>query len=175
VANRAAGVLLVGGESRRFGSPKALARIGSETLAERGWRVLGEAFAERVAVGKAQDGINLPFPIIDDGTDVRAALAGVVAGLRAVRAPVAVVLPVDCPLVPPELLVELAGRCRDAAVTQTGPLPAAFHRRALPTMIQALDEGRLGMSDVVAELDVAVVEADAALLLNVNEPADLPT
>jgi molybdopterin-guanine dinucleotide biosynthesis protein A len=67
----AAGVLLVGGASRRFGSPKALARIGGETFAERGWRVLGEAFAERVAVGKTADGVSVPFPLTDDGTDVR--------------------------------------------------------------------------------------------------------
>jgi molybdopterin-guanine dinucleotide biosynthesis protein A len=173
VDNSAAGILLVGGASRRFGSHKALARVGSETLAERGWRVLGEAFAERVAVGKAEDRISLPFAITDDGTEVRAALAGVVAGLHAVRAPTAVVLPVDCPLVPTELLRELADRCRDAAVTQTGPLPAAFHRKVLPALEQALAERRLAMGDVLAELDVAVVEADPDLLLNVNEPADL--
>ena len=38
------GVLLVGGASARFGSPKALARFGDETLADRAWRTLGEAF-----------------------------------------------------------------------------------------------------------------------------------
>jgi molybdenum cofactor guanylyltransferase len=172
---QAAGVLLVGGASRRFGAPKALARIGGETLAERGWRVLGEAFAERAAVGKVADRVSVPFPLTDDGSDVRAPLAGVIAGLRAVRAPVAVVLPVDCPLVPAELLVELAVRCRDAAVTQTGPLPAAFHRGALPTLERALASGRLAMVDVLAELDAAVVTVDPQLLLNVNEPADLPS
>jgi molybdopterin-guanine dinucleotide biosynthesis protein A len=175
VDNSAAGVLLVGGASRRFGSPKALARIGSETLAERGWRVLGQAFAERVAVGKAEDRISLPFPITDDGTEVRAALAGVVAGLQAVRAPTAVVLPVDCPLVPPELLRELADRCLDAAVTQTGPLPAAFHRRMLPALEQAFAERRLALGGVLTGRDVAVVDADPDLLLNVNEPGDLPS
>ena len=46
------GVLLVGGASTRFGSPKALARFDGETLAERAWRLLGEACDERIAVGK---------------------------------------------------------------------------------------------------------------------------
>ena len=53
------GVLLVGGASRRFGSPKALARLDGETLAERGWRVLGGACEERIAVGKEADALPL--------------------------------------------------------------------------------------------------------------------
>jgi molybdopterin-guanine dinucleotide biosynthesis protein A len=65
------GVLLVGGASRRFGSPKALAQLNGETLAERGWRVLGEACDERIAVGKTADALPLPFPVLDDGSRVR--------------------------------------------------------------------------------------------------------
>ena len=64
------GVLLVGGASTRFGSPKALARLGGETLAERAWRMLGEVCDERLAVGKRADALALPFPLLDDGSDV---------------------------------------------------------------------------------------------------------
>ena len=53
-------MLLVGGASERFGSPKALARLGGETLAERAWRLLGDACSERIAVGKRADGLDLP-------------------------------------------------------------------------------------------------------------------
>jgi hypothetical protein len=51
---RLTGILLVGGASTRFGSPKALATFHGETLAERAWRLLGEACDERLAVGKRQ-------------------------------------------------------------------------------------------------------------------------
>lgn len=167
-----AGVLLVGGASRRFGSPKALARLGDETLAARAWRLLGEAFAERLAVGKAGE-LDLPFPVHDDGTDVRAPLAGLVAGLRAVEANTAVFLPVDVPQVDAALLQALADACRDAATTQTGPLPAAFRRRSLPELEARLARGDLRLADAVAALDTAVVEVDPAILVNVNEPGDL--
>jgi molybdenum cofactor guanylyltransferase len=173
VAHReVAGVLLLGGASRRFGSPKALARFGGETLAERAWRVLGDTFVERIAVGKSGE-LELPFRVLDDGSDVRAPLAGVVAGLRAVEAPIAVFLPVDVPLVDAATLGTLARACRAAAVTQTGPLPAAFARSALPELEARLHRGDLRLADAVSALDTAVVEVDRALLANVNEPRDL--
>jgi molybdopterin-guanine dinucleotide biosynthesis protein A len=167
------GVLLVGGGSTRFGSPKALARIGGETLAERGWSVLAEACDERLAVGKRSDGLDLPFDLVDDGTDTRAALTGIVAGLRAAAAEVTVVLPVDTPLVTPALLLELAAACTDAAAPRASPLPAAFHKRALPVLERRLDEGRLALHDALAELRAVRLEVDAALLANVNTPDDL--
>ena len=72
--------------------------MDGETLAERAWRVLGEASDERIAVGKAADALPLPFPLADDGVAVRAPLAGVVAGLRAAGTEVCL-LPVDCPAI----------------------------------------------------------------------------
>jgi molybdopterin-guanine dinucleotide biosynthesis protein A len=167
------GVLLVGGASRRFGSPKALARIGDETLAERAWRVLGEACEERIAVGKAADALPLPFPVLDDGTKTRAPLAGVVAGLRAASHDLSVVLPVDVPSVTAALLLELADACADAAVTASGPLPAVFRKRALPLLEGRLATGALAVRAALAELEVRVIEADPALLVNVNTAADL--
>ena len=167
------GVLLVGGASTRFGSPKALARLGEETLAERAWRVLGEACEERIVVGKAADGLDLPFAVLDDGSSVQAPIAGVVAGLRAASHEISVVLPVDTPRVTPELLGALGDACADAAVTQAGPLPGAYARSVLPVLERRLAAGALALRDALAELEVAVVEADAALLLNVNTPDDL--
>jgi molybdopterin-guanine dinucleotide biosynthesis protein A len=167
------GVLLVGGASVRFGSPKSLAILDGETLAARAWRLLGEACDEQLAVGKAADGLELPFPLVDDGTDVRAPLAGLVAGLRAATQDIAVVLPVDVPWMTPAGLRGLARACRDAAVPPSGPLPGAYRRSALPTLEGALSSGRLRLRHAIADLDVAIVELDAALLANVNTPDDL--
>ena len=166
------GVLLVGGGSARFGSPKALARLEGRTLAEIGWETL--AFCdERIAVGKTADGLDFPFPLVDDGTDVRAPIAGVVAGLRAAASDVCVVLPVDTPRITPAALLGLADACKDAAVPQTGPLPGAYRRTALPALEQALSTGRLSLRDALAGLDTLVVDVEPELLLNVNTPNDL--
>jgi molybdopterin-guanine dinucleotide biosynthesis protein A len=170
------GALLVGGASSRFGSPKALAELDGETLAERGWRVLGELCEERIAVGKVADALEVPFPLLDDGSAVRAPITGLVAALRAASNDVSVVLPVDCPLVTAGLLGELADACADgldAAVPQTGPLPGAYRASALPVLESVLSAGRLSIRDALTELRVVNVECDPRLLANVNTPEEL--
>jgi len=169
----ATGVLLLGGLSRHFGSVKALAPLGPETLAERAWRTLGEAFPDRIAVGKDADQLGLPFELLDDGIGVRAPIAGVVAGLRASATEVAVFLPVDCPLVTPEALRALAEACADAAVPESGPLPGAYAQTALPVLEARLEAGELSLRDALTELDVRTVELDSALLTSVNTERDL--
>ena len=161
---RLTGVLLVGGESTRFGSPKALAVFRGETLAERAWRVLGEACDERIAVGKGEH--PLPFPVEPDGTEVRAPIAGVIAGLRAASHEVAVVLPVDCPLVTPELLRAL-GEAR--AVPQTGPLPGAYTKADLPELERRLAAGAYSLRGV----NPRVLQVDELLLVDVDAEEDL--
>ncbi len=150
------GILLAGGASTRFGSPKELAVVDGETLGDRAWRLLGEACDERIRVG----------PGDDPGTGPVAAIA---AGLRAASHDIAVVIPIDMPRLTAEALHELAAACRDAAVAQTGPLPCAVARRALP----AFETTERRLRTVLAGLDTARVELDFELLLNVNTPSDL--
>jgi molybdenum cofactor guanylyltransferase len=166
------GVLLVGGASRRFGSPKALALLGGETLVDRGRRLLAEACDEVLVVGKAGE---LPFEVIDDAAEVRAPIAGVVAGLRAARHDVAVFLPVDCPRITVEVLRKLGDACTgiDAAVPQTGPLPGAWAKSALPILERRLADGRLALYRAYDALDVVEVAVDPALVADVDTQADL--
>ena len=152
------GILLVGGSSSRFGSPKELARFEGETLGERAWRLLGEACDEQLVVG--------PGGLPDPGTGPVAAIA---AGLRAATRELAIVVPVDMPLLTPDALLLLARACRDAAVAQNGPLPCAVARSALP----AFERGERRLRTVLDGLETVRVKLDERLLANVNTPGDL--
>lgn len=163
---RLTGVLLVGGKSSRFGGPKALACIGGETFAERAWRVLGEACDEVLAVGKLADGLELPFPLLDDGTPERAPVFGVVAGLRAASGDVCVVLPVDCVTITADVLRALG---EAVAVPQTGPLPGAYPTAALPLLEERIARGELSLRGV----NPTVLHVDEALLADVDTPGEL--
>ena len=163
-ADSVTGILLVGGGSRRFGSPKALARLGGETLAERAWRALAWC-DERLAVGKARE-LALPFPVLDDETAERAPIFGVRAGLRAARHELCLVLPVDLPLVTEASLRTLV---RERGVPRTGPLPGAYERSQLVEIEARIAGGDLSLRG----LNPRTVVLDERLLANVNTPADL--
>jgi molybdopterin-guanine dinucleotide biosynthesis protein A len=165
----------VGGASARFGSPKALVPFRGRTLAEHAHEALRRAFGRVLVVGKAGDGLRLPFPILDDGSETRAPIVGLAAALRCADADLCVALPTDMPDVTPELLRRLACAAEgaDAAVPQTGPLPGAYRRSCLPVLERRLAAGQLALRGALAELDVRVVECDPALLRNVNVPGDL--
>ena len=169
------GVLLVGGASRRFGSPKALARFQGEVLGERAHRLLDEAFGRVLVVGKIGDDLTLPFDVVDDGSEVRAPIVGLVAALRHAETDVCVVLPTDMPLVSADLLRRLADEVEgfDAAVPQSGPLPGAYRKAALPALEQRVAAGELALYRALEELSVRVVETEGDELRNVNTPADL--
>jgi molybdenum cofactor guanylyltransferase len=158
------GILLVGGASSRFGSPKALALFRGETLAERAWRTLGEAFPRRLAVGKGD--LELPFDVVVESAEPRAPIVGLVAALRAIATETAVFLPVDCPLVTPGLLRSLGA---ERAVTQTGPLPGAYSKSDLPELERRLAAGDYSLRGV----NPRVLEADPRLLANANTPEEL--
>jgi molybdopterin-guanine dinucleotide biosynthesis protein A len=163
-------VLLVGGASTRFGSPKALAELGGETLVDRARRVLAEACDEVLVVGKRGE---LPFEVLDDASEVRAPIAGVVAGLRAAAHDVGFFLPVDCPRITAEVIRTLGDACHDAAVPQTGPLPGAWAKSALPLLERRLAGGPYALYRTYDDLDVVTVDVDPSLVIDVDLPREL--
>jgi molybdopterin-guanine dinucleotide biosynthesis protein A len=166
LASPVTGILLVGGASERFGSAKALATIRGETLAERAWRTLTAVCDEVLAVGKAEDDLELPFDVVDDGERERAPIFGVIAGLRVATHDTCFVLPVDCPLVTPDVIAELVAM---SAVPATGPLPGVYARSLLGELEARVERGELSLRGV----NEAVIAVDETLLVNANTPTDL--
>jgi molybdopterin-guanine dinucleotide biosynthesis protein A len=159
------GVLLVGGASERFGSPKALARFRGETLAARGERLLAEACDEVLVVGRRVDGLDLP--VVDDGASSRAPVHGVVAGLRLARHPVVVVLPVDVPLMTPAALRAL-GHAR-AVPSARIPLPGAFPRELLALLERRVASGEVSLRGV----NQVTLDLPPGLLVDADTPEAL--
>ena len=112
--------------------------------------------------------------MLDDGTDVRAPIAGVVAGLRAAANDVAVVLPVDTPRVVRRVAPR---RSRPPAATRQSRrqarCPAPTGKSVLPALEHAIRSGELSLRRALEGADVVQVDLDPAELVNINTPDDL--
>jgi CTP:molybdopterin cytidylyltransferase MocA len=176
-----AGLILGGGAGRRFGGPKAFARLPDRrTFLEACRNVLREAGAIIVAAtlphGSAQEEVaglrSLPLP--ETGLDM---LASARWGLRHLisdrRWRVVVVLPVDHPLVAAETVRALVDRHADAAV------PAYRGKHGHPICIarefaeQIAREQRRGgnLRDILRSVGVVDVAVDdPGVIANCNTP-----
>ena len=189
----AAGVVVCGGKSRRMGRDKARLEIGGGTLLERVIAELSSVVGEVVlACGPEARYGELGLPLALDELADGGPLAGIVAGLEAVRAPRALVVACDMPRLDAALFTALLRRAREEELDVCyfegprgiEPLCAVYSRRCLGPMREALLAGRRQVRSFLeeerglavgrlgeAELDEELSRSDPAT--NLNTPEDL--
>jgi len=180
----AAGLLLAGGRSRRFGAEKAVASFRGHTLMEhvaaRFWGCAAFAVSARAESAAAQCARGHGWPVLqDDPAHPQGPLAGVCAGLTWARAngmELLAVAPCDAPLLSHTLFTELERALGSApaayAVTPHGahPLCAMWCTTLLAPLSAELDAGRHpAVRDFLAAHGAATVRfGDAASFVNFN-------
>ncbi len=186
--------VLAGGESRRFGAPKALALVGGARVIDRVVAAARGALGEAVLVAsRAELFADLGLRVRPDAVPGAGALGGVHAALRWAAEegrPGALCVACDLPFLPAGLLRAMvdgaADGSADAVVPEsTGrrgvePLCAFYSVRCLAEAERMLESGELrlmGLLDRVrpARIPLAQVRrwgAPEVMFLNVNTPAD---
>jgi molybdopterin-guanine dinucleotide biosynthesis protein MobB len=189
------GVILAGGASRRFGSPKALARVAGRRIVDRVRDALAAAVPEVVlSANEPALFADLGLPMRADLVAGQGALGGIHTALRwAVERgrPGALVVACDMPWVSASLLrmiVQRAGSTpADAVVPESGgrrgiePLCAWYSVRSLPQIERMIGEGERRVHVLVDRIRTDVVSVDdvrragdpGILFLNVNTVDDL--
>jgi molybdopterin-guanine dinucleotide biosynthesis protein A len=189
------GVLLAGGENRRYGSHKALARVGGRSILDRGLASLAEV-TERIGIVA-----NDPAPYRPSGRPVRPDVrpgTGVLGGLlTAVEwagdegCGAAVVLACDMPFVPGALLRRLAEEADPATVSVPAspgprglePLCGVYGARTAAAIAAALDRGDRAVISFFDAVEVRILAPDEVrrfgaperMFWNVNRPEDRAT
>lgn len=187
------GVILAGGASARFGSPKGLARVGGTRMIDRVAHALREAAPELLLVANDPAAAAwLPgVPRIADRLPGGGGLSGVHAALAHTGRPV-VVAAWDMPFVTGPLLRALWQRCADAGADacypESGspvgmePFCACYAPSSMGVIAAALRAGDAGGARVARALprplwmpaaDVRAFGDPGRLLFSVNTPADL--
>lgn len=195
------GVVLAGGGSRRFGSPKALATLHGEPLWRRAVRVVGElevpvlvlANDARVAghvraAGIGPDRVEVTSDLRPDAGPLAGVETGLVSARERGHAGV-LVLACDLVRVDGALLTALVGAWtgEGAAAFEApepwglAPLCSLWGVDLLPDVSRALDAGRSSPGELLLALDARCVSAadtrshpdPAALFRSANRPEDL--
>lgn len=162
-------VLLTGGRSRRMGRDKASMEVEGRPLGMRPVEALRSLVDEVVVAGRPVPG--LAARVVADGIAGAGPLAGVVAGLREVRTPLAVAVACDMPSLVPAvvelLLARLEGDPRLLGACCEGPrgrepLPLALRAAgAAVTLAAALERGERALRAALGPPLLAIVEEAA--------------
>ncbi len=189
-------MVLAGGASRRFGSDKVFARVGSLRLIDLALASLADADGVTVMIGSperlAATASVLPQGVtaLADEHPGRGPMAGLATAAAHHRTSWIALLAVDLPLVPSSWWSHLASRHRPGALAivprdangRWEPLAALYHGSLAAELAAALESGdpaRLRLQDWLDDLEsrglvaaVDAAEAPAGALSNVNRRDD---
>lgn len=183
------GVVLAGGEGRRFGTPKGEVVLGGSTLADRAARAL-KPLCGSVLVSVAKGAAN-PAPgyaIVEDQGPRRGPLGGLAAAFAATGKADLLVLACDYPAVGTSFLRSLVAAAEGGgdlvfpvdAAGRDHPLVALWRRSSEATVLAALTENAYKVQAILPDLAVRRLPVQVfpnfdlrRVLSNINWPGDL--
>jgi len=182
--------ILAGGQARRFGGrDKTALMVGNVSILDRQLSVL-TGLADRVLLvtGDSEPFHGRGLEVVADRVPHAGALGGIYTALSAAQSDQVLVLACDLPFVSAVFLRYLAGLARPgygAVVPRSAdglqPLCAVYSRSLAERFGECIASGRLKIVDAleavpvreIGPAEIAAVDANENLFLNVNTPGDL--
>ncbi len=180
----AAGVILAAGLSFRMGETKALLKFGKETLIGRQIRCFLDAGVKDVFIVTGHDAPKVeaavkayPVKTVYNPDYKEGMFTSVKAGLKAVKrtADAVYLLPVDCPLITPQILEELLKKFSESGKKIVYPRhkgekghPPLFSAELIGEILGFSGEGGLKEALARFEDEAAVVEAASGCLFDMD-------
>jgi molybdopterin-guanine dinucleotide biosynthesis protein A len=182
----ASGFVLAGGKSSRMGRDKAALPYGGTTLANYVASLVREAAGTVAILGDPERYGALGYPVYPDLIAGCGPLGGVYTGLSVTSSDWSLLVACDMPSLTSAILRTLLDRAASSVTASSAtdcvaasgsdgepePLCAAYHRRCLPVVKQAIEDKRLKMKDLLGELRTEVVSFASLALVNLNTPAE---
>lgn len=184
------GVILAGGQSRRFGRNKAFETVDGERLIDRNVRLLGKHFPSVMIITIASFAhyIDLPVTLIRDIVSIPGPLTGIYTALLFSQRDWIFVRAVDMPFLENSLVKFLVNAISDnidvvIPVTDRGhePLCALYRRTCVRHIANVLESGGGRIIDFFPHIRVLeippevwhVPDPKGISFYNINTPADL--
>lgn len=181
-----AGIILAGGQSRRYGVPKMFAMIKNRHFYEVAYENL-RPFCDEIVIVAQQRFIH-KFPssynvITDEAPFIgHGPLAGILAGMNAIQAENYIILPCDMPLMEASVIEKLL-TYHEKNVTlvqengQLQPLVSIWHHQMKQKIYRYLKSGNKKIKQFLTEIDPTIVDAclvteSPHIFMNVNTRKD---
>lgn len=164
---KSVGILLAGGKSKRYGSPKAFAEKDGKYFYEISYQILAEICEHVIIVTREEFIERFPsnYDCITDVPSYRGCgpLAGIYSAMQHKRTEQYVVLPCDMPLLTYEVIANLLTfHTKDVTlVVSEGykqPLVSIWNKRTKQTIEEALRNNEFKMTSVLDRLQVTYVD-----------------
>ena len=168
--------ILIGGESKRFGSPKWAATIDGQRMIDRTWE-LCDIFENRFVIGK-QKPESISYPIISDELEIQTPINGIYSALNHSDSDWNFMISCDLPLMTKNIIYKLwktTDKNSDAIVPfVSGYVQATcafYHKRILPQIPQQIENGDLSLQGLLNCINTETVNMN----LNENEFTNMNT
>ena len=182
--NQFTGLILAGGQSRRFGSNKALHPINGRPMIHWVYKALQPVCTTILISCQNATLFDLDATFVADNYPNAGPLGGLEAGLRASTTPWTMVLPVDMPFIEPSLLIQLKQACTRKSNAELEavlvhdkfgiqPLVGCYHQSVYAAVKQQMENEDYAVRSFVKSLKHDVVELPDTELRNFNKLDDL--
>ncbi len=183
-------VVLAGGQSRRFGSNKAFAKINNKPMLDHILDVVRDSGSEAIlSISDPVEFADYDYPkIFDPDPELRSPLNGLLASMRVLPG-YFLALTVDSPGIVPEVLE----RFMQDAVGETGrpvvagddrriyPFPGVYHADNIDEFEAAYCSGDYRLTELIASMNPIIIPLDEIRAIdpglrsyvNINSPEDL--
>ncbi len=188
--NHTMGVLLAGGESRRFGRPKAFAKFNGKTFWEHAIQVLEETTERQLIISHRgllrQFETESSHKVITDDPKVegKGPLAGIYSAMNNEKAEWFVFLSCDIPLISAEIIQKLftfIDHEKKIIIPKIEgkyqPLVGIYHHSVFPLVEAQLIKNERKMINFIDQVDVSFVtekelQVNPLVFSNINSPKD---
>ena len=188
--NNLTGVILAGGENKRFsGMNKAFIRIGEKRMIDRIYPIYHDLFKDIILVtNEPLDYLGWDLQIVTDLFPMKGSLIGIHAGLFYMTTPHAFIAACDTPFLKKELvgtIIDALDPRVDIIIPETDkgfePLCAVYSKACLKPIEQQLFTKELKIQQffrkvrvkILSEKKLRKTDPDLLSFFNVNTPADL--
>jgi molybdopterin-guanine dinucleotide biosynthesis protein A len=184
------GIILAGGQSRRFGSPKAIAKRDGIPFYQYSVEVLTRFCSSTVIVTNPTlshlfQVENQSVTVVNDDNAYKGQgpLAGIYSGMNAVIGEWYIVLPIDVPFIEEwviQYLVDAVEPGIEAIVPivsdKQQPLIAVYHHSVKDRIVEQLSKGNRSMNSILTEINVKKIKIEADRpFININKMDDYQT